>query len=142
VLVTAGKAGYDLVISPADQLYFDYPQGPGEPGAPWEGNKGGPQSIAKMLAWEPVPESFTPEESARVLGIEACVWTEFIATERYLQFMTFPRLLALAEIAWRPKGPRDEAEFSKRLEPHIEALRAKGINARRGEGDAYEFITN
>ena len=142
VLKTAANEGHDLVISPADQLYFDYHQGPGEPGAPWEGNKGGPQSIGKMLAWEPVPDDFTPEESARVLGIEACVWTEFIATERYLEFMTFPRLLALAEIAWRPKGPRDETEFSKRLEPHIEALRAKGINARRGEGDAYEFITN
>lgn len=142
ILTAAAKTGHDLVISPADQLYFDYQQGPGEPGAPWEGNKGGPQSIAKMLAWEPVPDSFTPEESARVLGIEACVWTEFISTERYLQFMTFPRLLALAEIAWRPKGRRDEAEFSKRLEPHIEALRAKGINARRGEWDAYEFITN
>jgi hexosaminidase len=142
VLKAAAQAGHDLVISPADQLYFDYAQGPGEPGAPWEGNKGGPQSIAKMLAWEPVPDGFTQEEAARVLGIEACVWTEFIATERYLEFMTFPRLLALSEIAWRPKGPRDEAEFSERLEPHVEALRAKGINARRGEGDAYEFITN
>ena len=142
VLAAAAKTGYDLVISPADQMYFDYHQGEGEPGAPWEGNKGGPQSIAKILSWEPVPKDFTPEESAHVLGIEACVWTEFIATERYLQFMTFPRLLALAEVAWRPKGPRDEAEFSKRLEPHIEALRAKGINARRGEWDAYEFITN
>jgi hexosaminidase len=142
VLKTAAQRGHDLVISPADQLYFDYHQGEGEPGAPWEGNKGGPQSIGKMLAWEPVPDGFTPEESARVIGIEACVWTEFMTTERYLQFMTFPRLLALAEIAWRPKGPREETEFSKRLEPHIEALRAKGINARRGEWDAYEFITN
>jgi hexosaminidase len=142
VLTDAAKKGYELVISPADQLYFDYHQGPGEPGAPWEGNKGGPQSIGKILAWEPVPDTFTAEQSAHVLGIEACVWTEFIATERYLQFMTFPRLLALAEVAWRPKGPRDEAEFTKRLEPHIEALRAKGINARRGEWDAYEFITN
>jgi hexosaminidase len=142
VLETAAKEGHDLVISPADELYFDYHQGPGEPGAPWEGNKGGPQSIEKILAWEPVPDSFTPEESARVLGIEGCVWTEFIATERYLQFMTFPRLLALAEIAWRPKGVRDEKEFEERLAPHIERLRAKGINARRGEWDAYEFITN
>ena len=114
-------------------LYFDYPQGRGEPGAPWEGNEGGPQSIAKILAWEPVPQGFTLEESGRVLGIEATVWTEFIETERYLQFMTFPRLLALAEVAWRPKDARDEKEFSARLEPHIEALRAKGINARRGE---------
>ena len=142
VLTTAANEGHDLVISPADELYFDYPQGPGEPGAPWEGNRGGPQSISKMLAWEPVPDTFTPEQSAHVLGIEACVWTEFIETERYLEFMTFPRLLALAEIAWRPRGPRDEQEFELRLQPHVEALRAKGINARRGEGDAYEFIRN
>jgi hexosaminidase len=142
VLKTAAQAGHDLVISPADELYFDYHQGEGEPGAPWEGNKGGPQSISKMLAWEPVPEGFTPEESARVLGIEACVWTEFISTERYLQFMTFPRLLVLSEIAWRPKAARDEKEFTQRLEPHITALRARGINARRDEGDGYEFITH
>ena len=142
ILKVAAEGGHDLVISPADELYFDYHQGEGEPGAPWEGNKGGPQSIAKMLAWEPVPDGFTSEQSARVLGIEGCVWTEFITTERYLEFMTFPRLLALAEIGWRPRGPRDEAEFSERLEPHIKALRAKGINARRGEWDAYEFITN
>jgi hexosaminidase len=142
VLKTAAREGHELVISPADELYFDYHQGPGEPGAPWEGNKGGPQSISKMLAWEPIPDGFTTEESAHIIGVEACVWTEFIATERYLEFMTFPRMLALAEIAWRPHGPRDETEFNARLKPHIEALRAKGINARRGEGDAYEFITN
>ncbi|HYX45838.1 MAG TPA: beta-N-acetylhexosaminidase [Sphingomicrobium sp.] len=142
VLKTAAREGHELVISPADELYFDYHQGPGEPGAPWEGNKGGPQSISKMLAWEPIPDGFTPEESAEVKGIEGCVWTEFIASERYLEFMTFPRMLALAEIAWRPKGARDETEFNARLQPHIEALRAKGIDARRGEGDAYEFITN
>jgi hexosaminidase len=95
-----------------------------------------------MLAWDPVPDSFTPAEAGRVLGVEACVWTEFISTERYFQFMTFPRMLALAEIAWRPKGPRDEAEFNARLEPHVNALRDRGINARRNEGDGYEFITN
>jgi len=142
VLSAAAKTGSQLVMSPVDRLYFDYHQGPGEPGAPWEGNEGGPTSIAKMLAWEPVPESFTPEEAANVLGIEGAVWTEFIQTERYLQFMTFPRLLALSELAWCPKGPRDDKEFEERLAPHIEALRAKGIDARRDEGDAYEFITN
>lgn len=141
-LTTAAAHGAELVMSPVDKLYFDYHQGPGEPGAPWEGNDGGPTSIEKVLAWEPVPDSFTPEQSARVLGIEASVWTEFIASDRYLEFMTFPRLLALAEVGWRQKGPRDEKEFEGRLGPHIDALRAKGINARRDEGDAYEFITN
>ena len=142
VLALAAKRGSELVMSPVDRLYFDYHQGPGEPGAPWEGNLGGPTSIEKILAWDPVPDSFTPEEAKRVLGIEGSVWTEFIETKRYLEFMTFPRLLALAEVAWRPKGLRDEKEFEERLAPHIEALRAKGIDARRDEGDAYEFITH
>jgi hexosaminidase len=142
VLSAAARAGYDLVLSPVDQVYFDYPQGRGEPGAPWEGNDNGPTSISKILAWEPIPDSFTPAESSHVLGVEAAVWTEFISSERYLQFMTFPRLLAFAEVAWRPRGPRDEQDFNLRLQPHVDALRARGINARRGEGDAYEFITN
>jgi len=142
VLAAAAGQGYELVMSPANQLYFDYPQGPGEPGAPWEGNQGGPQSTAKIIGWEPVPEGFTPEQESHVLGIEAAVWTEFIETERYLQFMTFPRMLALSEVAWRPKGARDVKEFDTRLQPHVEALRARGINARSGEGDAYEFIRN
>lgn len=142
VLASAARRGSELVMSPVDRLYFDYHQGPGEPGAPWEGNEGGPTSIDKILSWDPVPDSFTPQEAGRVLGIEGAVWTEFIETKRYLEFMTFPRLLALAEVAWRPKGPRDEKEFEERLAPHIEALRAKGIDARRDESDAYEFITH
>jgi hexosaminidase len=142
VLSAAAKAGYALVLSPVDQVYFDYPQGPGEPGAPWEGNDNGPTSISKILAWEPVPGSFTPAESSHVLGIAAAVWTEFIQSERYLEFMTFPRLLAFAEVAWRPRGARDEQDFNGRLQPHIDALRARGINARRESGDAFEFMTN
>jgi hexosaminidase len=70
------------------------------------------------------------------------VWTEFIRSERYLEFMTFPRLLAFAEVAWRPRGNRDEQEFTSRLQPHVDALRGRGINARRESGDAFEFMTN
>lgn len=142
VLKAAVKSGHDVVMAPVDYTYFDYHQGPGEPGAPWEGNDGGPLSTSKILGWEPIPESFTPEEASHILGVEASVWTEFIKTQRYFEFMTYPRLLAFAEVAWRPKGPRDEKEFEQRLEPHIVALRAEGINARRDESDAYEFITN
>ena len=83
----------------------------GEPGAPWEGNDNGPTSIAKILSWEPVPDSFSPAEARHVLGVEAAVWSEFIASERYLEFMTFPRLPA-SEIAWSPKAKRDEAELT------------------------------
>ena len=95
-----------------------------------------------MLNWEPVPGSFTPAEGRRVMGVEAALWTEFISTERYLEFMAFPRVLALSEVAWSPKQKRDEAEFNLRLAPHLTGLRERGINARRDEGDGYEYITN
>jgi hexosaminidase len=142
VLSAAARSGYDLVMAPVDYAYFDYPQALGEPGAPWEGNDNGPTSISKILSWEPVPDTFTPTETRHVLGVEAAVWTEFISSERYLEFMTFPRLLAFSEVAWIPKGKRDEAEFNARLDSHIEALRSRGIHVRRDQGDAYEFMTN
>lgn len=142
VLDAATKAGYDVVLSPVDQVYFDYPQALGEPGAPWEGNDNGPTSIAKILKWEPVPDSFNPQQAGHVLGVEAAAWTEFIESERYLEFMTFPRLLAFSEVAWGRRGPRDEGEFNVRLKPHIDALRARGIHARREQGDAFDFMTN
>ena len=142
VLDAAAEAGYDLVMSPVDRTYFDYAQGPGEPGAPWEGNDNGPLSVARILSWEPVPDGFTADQSAKVLGVEAALWTEFIRSEHYLQFMTFPRLLAFAEVAWRPRGVRDEKEFAIRLQPHTDALRSRGINARRESGDAFEFLVH
>lgn len=142
VLKAAAEAGYDLVLSPVDQVYLDYPQGPGEPGAPWEGNDNGPNSVESIIAWEPVPTGFTPQEEARVLGVEAAVWTEFIRTEPYLHLMVFPRLLALAEVAWRPRGARDRQEFGARLQPHVEALRARGINARRDSGDMHDYLVH
>ena len=48
----AVRDGHTLILSPVDQVYFDYPQGPGEAGAPWEGNDNGPISIAKILRWQ------------------------------------------------------------------------------------------
>ncbi|MBS0387370.1 MAG: family 20 glycosylhydrolase, partial [Proteobacteria bacterium] len=99
VLDAAVRSGHDVVLSPVDQVYFDYPNALGEPGAPWEGNDNGPTSIAKILAWEPVPARYSPEEAAHIRGVEAALWTEFIRSERYLQFMLYPRLYAFAEVA-------------------------------------------
>jgi hexosaminidase len=128
--------GVELVLSPVDQIYLDYAPGPGELGSPWEGNDNGPTSIGNILSWEPVPANVPEARLRQIAGIEAALWTQFIHTESFLQFMLYPRLLAVAEVAWRPRGPRDTAEFQRRLAPHVERLRAEGINARRHAGDA------
>lgn len=137
----AVKAGFDVVLSPVDQVYFDYPQGLGEPGAPWEGNDNGPTSLAKVLAWEPVPANYSAADRSRVRGVEACLWTGFIRTEGFLQFMLYPRMMAFAEVAWSPAGKRDQEKFEARLRPQIEQLDAAGINSRHGPGDASKYMT-
>jgi hexosaminidase len=138
----AVKAGYDVVLSPVDQVYFDYPQGLGEPGAPWEGNDNGPTSLAKVLAWEPIPADYTPADRAHVRGVEAAMWTEYTRTESFLQFMLYPRMMGFAEVAWSPEGKRDLEKFEARLKPQIELLDAAGINSRHGPDDASKYMVH
>jgi hexosaminidase len=139
VLDAAIRSGHEVVLSPVDQVYFDYPNGPGEPGAPWEGNDNGPTSVGKILRWEPVPQRLTPAEARHIRGLEAALWTEFIRSERYLQFMLYPRLQAFAEVAWSAPAVHDPADFERRLGPHLERMAGKGVHARRGPEDAVEF---
>jgi hexosaminidase len=134
--------GQDIVLSPVDQVYFDYPQGLGEPGAPWEGNDNGPTSLWKVLQWQPIPPGYTDQDLQHVLGIEAAVWTEFIRSEKYLQYMLYPRLQAFAELAWSAQAGRDTADFERRLKPHLDRMVARGVRVRRGPGDAVEFQTH
>jgi hexosaminidase len=138
----AVRAGWDVVLSPVDELYLDYPQALAEPGAPWEGNDNGPTSIGKILAWEPIPAGYSAADTAHIKGVEATLWTEFVKSEGYLQYMLFPRLLAVSEVAWSPAGPRDPKAFDRRLKPHLDRLHAQGINARRGFDDAVPYLTH
>ena len=124
------RKGHRVIISPTNYLYFDYPNGPGEPGAPWEGNDNGPNSFELIYQWEPVPETYTGKEESQVLGLQANLWTEFITTNEYYEYMLFPRLSALAEIAWSPKGEKDPKDFRRRLEVQCERYEAMELNYR------------
>ncbi|MCV2356028.1 beta-N-acetylhexosaminidase [Paucibacter sp. B2R-40] len=136
---TALKQGQAVVLSPVDRLYLDYPAGLGEPGAPWEGNTGGPISVEKIVAWEPMPVGLQAEQQARVLGLEAPLWTENVRSESYLEYMLYPRLAAVAEVAWREQANSAPETFVKRLEPHIARWKAQGLNVRGSRDDANQY---
>lgn len=142
VMRKALDQGQSVVLSPADRMYLDYPQGLGEPGAPWEGNTGGPISLEKIAAWEPMPKDLTPAQRAKILGIEAALWTEFIRTEEYFEFMLYPRLGAVAEVAWRKQANSTPEAFVQRMAPHIARWRSQGRTVRSESGDAFKFMTN
>ncbi len=124
------RKGYRVIISPTNYLYFDYPNGPGEPGAPWEGNDNGPNSFELIHQWEPIPDGYSQEEESQVLGLQANLWTEFIKSNGYYEYMLFPRLSAMAEIAWSPKGAKDLDEFKRRLRVQCQRYEAMGLNYR------------
>ena len=138
--VDAVRAGYDVIITPRPPLYFDFRQseGPDEPVSFPEK----PTTLADVFTFEPLPESLREEQSGdgRVIGTQANLWTEYVPTTDAAEYMTFPRVLAFAEIAWRPRleegTSRDLDGFLERVEQHLPRLDAAGIRYRPLDRDA------
>lgn len=139
MVLAALKHGQSVILSPSDRMYLDYAAGLGEPGAPWEGNTGGPVSVEKIAAWEPMPAGLSDAQRQRVLGIEASLWTENVRSEAYLEFMLYPRMAAVAEVAWRQQAHSEPKAFVKRLAPHIARWKAQGVNVRGSLQDAHQY---
>ena len=124
--IAAARAGHDVVMAPTTYTYFDYYQAKaGEPLA-----LGGFLPLDKVYEFEPIPPELTTEEGRRVLGAQGQLWTEYISTPEYLEYMTFPRMSALAEVVWTPKARKDYSLFLARIRVQEERLRARGVNYR------------
>jgi hexosaminidase len=142
VMRKALEQGQSVVLSPADHMYLDYGAGLGEPGAPWGGNLGGPVSVEKIVAWEPVPAGLGAQNKGRILGVEAALWTELVRSESYFEFMLYPRMAAVAEVAWRMQPNSTPAAFAERVVPHVARWRALGRTVRGDPEDAFKYMTH
>lgn len=114
---------YDCVMSPRQYMYIDRYQS-------WEYDRE-PLSIGAYLPVEDVysyePYKGVPEESkSRILGVQANLWTEFIGTDEYLEYMLLPRLAALAEVQWCAEDAKDYSRFRKALDEHAKLYGAAG----------------
>jgi hexosaminidase len=123
--IAAVKLGHAAVMAPNDTLYFNRAQSsaPGQPPAPLRRSI----SLATVYNYDPVPAGLTPAQEDLILGAEACLWTEHVNQGKWLEFMTLPRLCALAEVMWSPKAARDWDLFSKRMETHRRRLDGMGV---------------
>lgn len=130
VLHTAAERGYDVILSPVDFLYLDYPSDLKEAGANWEGLHNGPNSMEALYQWKPIPESFNETMSDQIIGIETGIWTEFINNQKRLEYITYPRLFAVAEKGWTIEVNIDWDSFQERLSKQYERLKIQGINYR------------
>ncbi|WP_417159120.1 beta-N-acetylhexosaminidase [Streptomyces gilvifuscus] len=132
--VAAARAGHDVVMCPEQYVYLDHRQ---EAGADEPVPIGHVRTLEDVYRFEPVPPELAPEEAEHVLGAQANVWTEVMEDHARVDYQTFPRLAAFAEVAWShlpASGERDFAGFEERMAEHYRRLDALGVGYRPPSG--------
>jgi hexosaminidase len=127
--ITAAKAGHDVVMTPGSHTYFDHYQSENTDLEPLA--IGGFTPLEKIYAYEPIPPQLSELEARHVLGSQAQHWTEYMKDTAHVEYMSFPRLSAFAEVVWSSKNSRNYEEFTKRLKPHLERLDLLKVNYRK-----------
>jgi len=122
--IEAARLGHDAVMTPGPTLYFDYRQSPTD-GAP---GRGVVSSLEDVYRFDPTPDALTPEQARRVIGVQANLFTEHMRTEDRVEYQAFPRVSALAEVAWTGHDRMDWTDFQTRLQPQLARYRTLGID--------------
>jgi hexosaminidase len=126
--VESATAGHDVVMSPTANCYLDYYQASNHIAEPWA--IGSYLPLGKVYAFEPIPTNLPPRFESHILGAQGNLWTEYVASFKHVQYMTFPRMCALAEVAWSPKADRNWDDFQLRLQTHLRRLDELGVKYR------------
>jgi len=127
--IAAAQAGHDVVMTPTSNTYFDYYQSQNSPAEPMA--IGGFLPLDTVYAYEPVPAALDSLQAKHVLGTQGQIWTEYQRTPKNVEYMVFPRLVALAEVAWTPRDQKNAADFRARLDTHLGRLRILDVNYRK-----------
>lgn len=125
--IKAAIMHHEAVMAPHQKYYLDYWQGDpdSEPLA-----MGGPTMLRTVYDYNPVPETLSGEEREYILGVEGCVWTEYLPTPERVEYMAWPRMCAIAESGWST-SVKDWDSFARRLEHHFGRLDKFGVRACR-----------
>ncbi|MNJ93103.1 Beta-hexosaminidase [compost metagenome] len=129
--IEAAQQKHDVLMTPStDGLYFDYKQSLAEDEPLTIGRNGkGYANYAKVYSYDPVPKVLTEDQKKYIKGVQANLWTEYIETPAKVEYMIFPRIYALSEIAWTPLAKKDLKNFSdERLPLHLSKLDQTGTN--------------
>ncbi len=123
--VQAAKEGHDVILTPGSHCYFDHYQSENE-------NEplaiGGFLPLEKVYHFNPIPEELSEEESKYVLGAQGNVWTEYMQTEKQVEYMAFPRAIALSEVLWSSPKHKNYLDFIHRLEQYQKRLDQLEVN--------------
>ncbi|ENM8063084.1 beta-N-acetylhexosaminidase [Vibrio vulnificus] len=128
--VNCARQGFDVVLQPAQTTYLDMTQdyAPEEPGVDWAN----PLPLEKAYNYEPLANIPADDPiHKRIWGIQTALWCEIINNPERMDYMVFPRIIALAEACWTQKEHRDWNDFLSRLKGHLPLLDKQGIKYRQ-----------
>lgn len=118
--ITAAKMGHQVVMSPTTYVYLDYMQGD----AISEPHVYSTLRLNKTYEFEPVPEGVDPKY---ILGGQGNLWTEQVYNTRHLQYMIWPRTLAVAESVWSPKENKNWKRFAEKVEYNFKRMDLQNV---------------
>ncbi|MCU8471337.1 family 20 glycosylhydrolase [Vibrio vulnificus] len=127
--VNCARQGFDVVLQPAQTTYLDMTQdyAPEEPGVDWAN----PLPLEKAYNYEPLANIPADDPiHKRIWGIQTALWCEIINNPERMDYMVFPRIIALAEACWTHKEHRDWGDFLSRLKGHLPLLDKQGVKYR------------
>ncbi len=137
--IEAARQDHEVIMTPSEYTYFDYYQGDArlEPLS-----IGGFIPLEKAYAYEPVPKQIAKDKEKFILGAQAQLWTEYVATPEHAEYMMFPRVLAFAEAVWSPPAVRSYDDFRRRLPYQLGRLDKQDVRYRIPEPDGLkDFYT-
>ena len=125
--IEAAKARHDVIMTPTDYAYLDY--GQGDP-ATEPINIGGYLPLEKVYSFDPVPNDLTADEAKYIIGGQGNIWTEYLKKGENVEYMAFPRMLAIAESVWSTRENKNYGDFRQRLNAQLARLDAQNVNYR------------
>lgn len=125
--IAAAKQHHNVVMTPGTYVYLDHGQGDPkrEPL-----NIGAYLPLEKVYSYNPTPNVLNEEEKQYIRGAQGNVWTEYMKTPEKVEYMVYPRALALAEVVWTPVDQKDYRRFLERLPYHLKKLDEQKIHFR------------
>lgn len=126
-LITSLQKGYSVVLCPRLPFYFDFVQdSTHRVGRKW-GAKKEFNALEKVYDFSVANYPIPPGQLPQVLGVQANLWTETVKTPERLDFLTYPRLAALAETAWTKPALKNFGSFTNRMQAFLPQWQKEGI---------------
>lgn len=127
--------GNDVILAPNYCMYFDFYQTKDTDQEPFA--IGGYSPVEKVYAFDPwkIVEGKPAGSEKHLLGVQANLWTEYIATFPHVQYMELPRMSALAEVQWQRPGEKDYDDYLSRIPAMLAIYDRLGWNYARHIAD-------